>query len=226
MSSPTRSGTYEKVLQSSLELFVARGFGGTGIRDIATAAGLKTSGLYHYMNKKEDLLLDIIERGLTASIEAANETIAGEADAAKRIAMLTSSAVVLHAEYRRAYLVIDNEFHFLYGETLSGVKKLRDAIDLIWKDALQAGVDQGTFTLIDQGVVRLALLSMCRGVADWYTPTGEHSVPELASKISALALALVGVEHDRIQECVPAADSWLMRRIVHIVHSTHADVPH
>ena len=140
--------------------------------------------------------------------------------------MLTASAVVLHAEYRRALLVIDNEFHFLYGETLSGVKKLRDAIDLIWRETLQEGVDQGAFTLIDQHVVRLALLSMCRGVADWYTPAGEDSVPELAEKISALALVLVGVERERIPECVPSADSWLMRRIVHIVHSTHAEVPH
>jgi hypothetical protein len=112
------------------------------------------------------------------------------------------------------------------GETLSGVKKLRDGIDLIWKESLQAGVDQGTFTLVDQRVVRLALLSMCRGVADWYTPAGDNSVPELATKISRLALVLVGVDQDRIPECVPPADSWLMRRIVHIVHSTHAEVPH
>ena len=82
--------------------------------------------------------------------------------------MLTASAVILHAEYRRAFLVIDNEFHFLHGETLMSVKELRDTIDRIWQDTLQAGVDQGAFTLIDQRVVRLALLSMCRGVADWY----------------------------------------------------------
>jgi AcrR family transcriptional regulator len=226
MGSTSRGGTYDKVLQGSLELFVARGFGGTGIRDIATVSGLKTSGLYHYMSTKEDLLLDIIERGLTASIAAANETIAGEVDAAKRLAMLAASAVILHAEYRRAYLVIDNEFHFLQGDTLTSVKDLRDIIDRIWQDTLQAGVDQGAFTLIDQRVVRLALLSMCRGVADWYSPAGENSVPELAEKISRLALHLVDVERDRIPECVPTADSWIMRRIIHIVHSTHAEVPH
>jgi AcrR family transcriptional regulator len=226
MGSTSPGGTYDKVLQGSLELFVARGFGGTGIRDIATAAGLKTSGLYHYMNTKEDLLLDIIQRGLTASIAAANETIAGEDDAAKRLAMLTASAVVLHAEYRRAYLVIDNEFHFLQGDTLMSVKELRDIIDRIWQDTLRVGVDQGAFALIDQRVVRLALLSMCRGVADWYSPTGENSVPELAEKMSCLALDLVGVDRDRKPECVPTADSWIMRRIIHIVHSTHADVPH
>ena len=123
MGSTSRGGTYDKVLQGSLELFVARGFGGTGIRDIATVSGLKTSGLYHYMSTKEDLLLDIIERGLTASIAAANETIAGEVDAAKRLAMLAASAVDTSRRIPSRVLVIDNEFHFLQGDTLTSVKE-------------------------------------------------------------------------------------------------------
>ena len=92
--------------------------------------------------------------------------------------------------------------------------------------ALHLQRDGHAVTLIDQRVVRLALLSMCRGVADWYSPAGENSVPELAEKISRLALHLVDVERHRIPECVPTADSWIMRRIIHIVHSTHAEVPH
>ena len=41
---------------AALTLFAERGYHGTGIRQLADAAGLSSASLYHYMGTKEELL--------------------------------------------------------------------------------------------------------------------------------------------------------------------------
>lgn len=221
----TKSDTYGRILHSALERFDDRGFGGTGIRDIATAAGLKTSALYHYMSTKEDLLFDMIQRGLTASLAACNEVVAGDEDPCRRLAALSTSAAIIHAEYRRTYRIIDNEFHFIRGETLARTLALRDEIDGIWQGTIEAGLAAAVFSVDDPHLARLSLLSMVRGVAQWYSPRGSQPQTVLATRLARMSLDLVRVEASVAERSVPAPDSWLMRRIVHVVKSTHSDVP-
>ena len=44
--SPGRPGPGTRIEQAALQLFAAKGFAGTGIRDIADRAGLSTAALY------------------------------------------------------------------------------------------------------------------------------------------------------------------------------------
>ena len=44
--------------ETMVALFAAKGFHGTGIRELADAAGLSSATLYHYMGTKEDLLVE------------------------------------------------------------------------------------------------------------------------------------------------------------------------
>lgn len=220
-----RNETYERILGAALELFATRGFVGTGIRDIGHASGIKTSGLYHYMATKDDLLFDIIDRGLSATIAASNEVVAGVTEPAPRLALLASAAVVIHANYQRAYLVIDNEFPRLQGDILKRTVELRDQVDQLWGATIDDGRRKDVFSVDEPSLARLSLLSMVRGVALWYNPAGSLEVPVVAAHLARLALDLVRTGSDLAEESVPAPDSWLMQRVVHAVESTHAAVP-
>lgn len=60
------SGTRNRILDASAELFALRGFGAVSMRDIAKAVGIKMSSIYHYYEGKEALMEDVIshfERG-------------------------------------------------------------------------------------------------------------------------------------------------------------------
>ncbi len=52
--------TKREILDAALELFAATGFHGTSMRDIARAAGVRESGIYHYFASKEALLDAVI----------------------------------------------------------------------------------------------------------------------------------------------------------------------
>ncbi|MGY2125682.1 hypothetical protein ACW9HJ_29905 [Nocardia gipuzkoensis] len=50
---------------------------------------------------------------------------------------------------------------------------LRDRYEAHWRDTLRDGVDDGTFRIADQRLTRIALLSMCSNVSEWYRPADD-----------------------------------------------------
>ncbi|MBF6341116.1 hypothetical protein IU450_35285 [Nocardia abscessus] len=52
---------------------------------------------------------------------------------------------------------------------------LRDRYEAHWRDTLRDGVDDGTFRIADQRLTRIALLSMCSNVSEWYRPADDGS---------------------------------------------------
>ncbi|MDR1714105.1 MAG: TetR/AcrR family transcriptional regulator [Coriobacteriales bacterium] len=56
----------KQILAVGLELFIRKGFAGTRIQDIASAAGMSVGLLFHYFESKEKLYEELIELGCTA----------------------------------------------------------------------------------------------------------------------------------------------------------------
>src|SRR3954454_16310254 len=54
----------EKILEEAARLFVAYGYHGISMREIAEAAGLSKAGLYYHFKDKEDLFLAILDSNL------------------------------------------------------------------------------------------------------------------------------------------------------------------
>ena len=52
----------EKIIDTAIDLFSARGFRGTSIRDIANASGLHMSNIYHYFGSKEGLMQALLQK--------------------------------------------------------------------------------------------------------------------------------------------------------------------
>lgn len=63
--SPSRAIQAEErrlqILETALEIFAARGFNGTSIKDIAEAAGISQGLLYYHFSSKENLFMSTLE---------------------------------------------------------------------------------------------------------------------------------------------------------------------
>ena len=53
------AGSKDRIIDVAVDLFSKRGFKGTSIRDIASAAEISIPNIYHYFGNKEGLLLAI-----------------------------------------------------------------------------------------------------------------------------------------------------------------------
>jgi len=54
----------EEVYEAALRLFREKGYHATSMQDIAAVVGLYKGSLYHYIGGKEDLLIQVFERGM------------------------------------------------------------------------------------------------------------------------------------------------------------------
>lgn len=183
--------TQARVQAAALALFAERGYHGTGIRQLAEAAGLSSASLYHYMGTKEELLVAIMRSSLTSLVAAAEE--AGSlADPRDRLVALVELHVRSHASAPEQTRVVDDEVNALSPDARDEVVALRDRYEQQWQSVLEEGVARGAFQVGSLAVVRRALLDMCSGVARWWTPAGALDLDALAGEYAALALRLVG----------------------------------
>ncbi|WP_413776131.1 TetR/AcrR family transcriptional regulator [Pseudomonas sp. B21-056] len=55
-----RSG-YDAIREQAVMLFVSKGFGQVGMRELARHVGIAPASLYHYFPSKQQLLFDLID---------------------------------------------------------------------------------------------------------------------------------------------------------------------
>jgi AcrR family transcriptional regulator len=201
---PARLSTKQRIEQSALQLFAARGFEATGIRDIADRAGLSTAALYHYMGSKDELLVAFMVESMTELTRVARAALDGAARPAAQLSALVRTHVGFHTLDAQRSLVADDELRAVSDAAFIKVMQLRDGYEQLWADTLERGQRSGEFSFADARITRLALLEMCNGVARWYSDRGRMNPAEIADCFAGLALAMVGARLTGAAE--PAAD--------------------
>lgn len=185
------ASTGQRIRDAAVQLFAAKGFEATGIRDIAEAAGVSTAALYHYMGSKFDLLVAIMTGTMARLMRSAEELLDGVEQPAGRLATLVRTHVAAQVLEQPAPLVSDHEIRALPTEHRAAVVALRDRYEGLWSAALVDGSQSGSFRIDDPRIARLSLLEMCNGVGYWYRPTGPRSVVDVADLLADLALSMV-----------------------------------
>ncbi|WP_209670697.1 TetR/AcrR family transcriptional regulator [Amycolatopsis magusensis] len=180
--------TGDRVRGAAVRLFAEKGFHGTGIRDLAQAAGLSSASLYHYMGTKEELLAVIMRECLERLLDGAAKATEGVADPRERLGRLVALHVMSHALRPDETRVVDNELRALSPAAQEPVVRLRDAYERLWASAIADGIAGGVFTADEPSITRLALLEMCNGVSRWYSPRGPLTLEALAAEYARLAL--------------------------------------
>src|ERR1051325_4507329 len=66
----------EELLRVSAKLFRERVFDGTSIRDISSAAGMHSGSPFYHFKTKQDILVAVMEQGLTEGLRKTEEVMA------------------------------------------------------------------------------------------------------------------------------------------------------
>lgn len=190
--------TETRIRSAAVTLFARQGYAATGIREIAKAAGVSNAAIYHFVANKEALLVDIMrqmQQGLNDSTETALRGVTRPED---RLALLISGLAGSHVVNPKTGLVSDGEIRALAPESPghTEIVGLRDRYEALWRDTLRDGVDDGIFRIADQRLTRIALLSMCSSVSEWYRPTGPDDGPSISAGFVGIGLAAVRARRD------------------------------
>ncbi len=180
----------EDVVAAAGRLFAERGYHGTSMRDLGAELGLLGSSLYSHVAGKQELLVEVVERGAGFFQAASATAAAAEGDAAERLRSFIDGhvGVVLdHIDETRTYL---NEARSLDPEFRRRVIGARDDYETQLRSLLSEGAAEGTFRGdLDPKVTGIFVLSILNAIDRWYTEGGAIGRDQLVDEIHEFVLA-------------------------------------
>ncbi len=94
-----------RILGAAVSLFARHGYGNTGFREIAAAAGVNLAMINYFFGSKKGLLKEILDVFFSGYLEVARREMAGTDELAVRLNRFIHSAIAYFAA-RRDYLLV------------------------------------------------------------------------------------------------------------------------
>lgn len=180
----------DTLTQVALRVFSQRGFDGTSVEDIAKAAGITKSSLYHHVASKEELLARGLDRALDALFAVLQEDQARKGPAIDRLSYVIRSSVEVQMRLLPEVTVLLRT----RGNTETERRALdrRREFDHLMAELARAAQDEGDVrTDIDATVMTRLVLGMINWLTEWYRPDGPVTPAEIVD--DAVKLALDGI---------------------------------
>ena len=172
-----------QVLTVASELFAAKGFEATSIRDIATAAGMMSGSLYYHFASKEDLYIAVQDASISKIFNAVERAIPGIADPWERL----EAAAIAHVEAmldRSGFRVLVTP---LFPPGLD--RKVRDAL-VAQRDRFERMIDTVIADLplpksLDRRIFRQHYLGALNWIPVWCDPDGPVAPADIVRQFMA-----------------------------------------
>jgi len=176
------SARREEILAIAAELFAAKGFATTTVREIADAAGILSGSLYHHFDSKESIVDEVLSSFLDEILARYRQTVAAGGDPADVLRALVRSAFGALGSDRAAAAVMLNEYNVLV--QFPRFAYLRDGADeteRLWVAVLADGMRSRAFRSdIDPRMIYRFLRDAIWVSVRWYRPGGKYRPEEIA----------------------------------------------
>jgi len=188
------SETAVRILEAGLDLFAARGYHATSIRDIAAGAGLQSASLYTHFASKEAILAELMMIGHTVHHRALmTALLEGGAEPRDQLHRLMTAHVAAHARWPKLGAVSTREMASLSEQAAAGALALRQSSANLLVEIIERGLAQGVFVIEHLDITLSAISSLGMAVVNWYPAKAAKYTPEEVGKTYAdLTLRMVG----------------------------------
>lgn len=171
-----------EVLLTAAELFATRGYAATTVRDIADAAGIRPSGLYHHFPSKEAIANEILttfSASLVREYEEVLDKHPDPVDALREMIVVAYRSIAVH---REAIALIQHDWaHFDRDPTFDHLRRETKRVERLWVELIERGVREGR---IRDDIEPRLLYSFVRdtvwSTVRWFRADGPQSIDEIA----------------------------------------------
>lgn len=176
------------VLRAAVEMFNQRGFHATSLDDVAASLGISKRTIYHYLENKDQVLLECLTVGLSQLLEAVDKARAGSGDGRDRLVhFLHGYAEVIMGPFGRC-VVLTGE-NALSAESRPLFRKLRRKFDTAMRDIIAEAVTDGSIPDIDVRMTAFTLAGALSWTAHWHRPDGDLSPTQIANEMVGILMA-------------------------------------
>lgn len=174
------------ILRRSAAVFAEKGYHQASIRDISKATGVSLSGLYYYVQSKEELLFLIQDHCFGTVLEKAEQELSGIEDPMERLRVFVETHLRFFVNNMKEMKVLSHEAESLTGEYRRAVSAKKKRYTELCMGILEAlkGSQPGP----NVRVATYALFGMMNWIYNWYRPERDVPVEVLAAEMSELFL--------------------------------------
>jgi TetR/AcrR family transcriptional regulator, cholesterol catabolism regulator len=185
------------ILTCAARLMRAQGYSATTMRHIAQAAGVRAGSIYYHFASKEEILDDVLDRGLRDMLEGVSELFSDPRafpDSRSRIA----AGIHLHMMYLFARSEFTSANIRIYGqlpeEARARHRPVRQAYGKLWDAQLARARQDGTIRPDIKVVpLRQLMLGAMNWTVEWFDPArgeeeGFHTLDGVTSMLQSLLL--------------------------------------
>jgi len=199
-SSAEAADTRERILLEAARLLRHHGYAATTLREIADAAGVKAGSIYYHFESKEEILGEVLDKGITIVANAVRtriEALPANASWRDRIAAGIEGHLwgMLHyGDFTSANIRV-------YGQIPTSAKSrhkiVRRAYADYWDRLLASALTSGELRQ-DTGLamIRLFVIGALNWTVEWYNPQ-RGSFQDFARQITAIVFDGI-LTHDKV----------------------------
>lgn len=181
-TTPERAAAPERILRAATALFRTRGYHGTSMRTLARGLRMEAASLYYHFPSKQEILLAILDRTLDDLLDGLARAVAAADGHEERLRTAVRFHVLFHAHRRHEAFLSHSELRSLTAANLRRVIAKRDEYEHLFRGLLTAGVRAGVFHVPDVKLTAMAILTMCTGVATWFSEGGRLAPESIADR--------------------------------------------
>lgn len=159
----TRKGasTRARIIEVAARLFAKRGFEGTSLQDVADAAGISKTAIYHHFKSKDELLVALHHGLIDRIIERQEDRSHGARTAREMLRAFIGDLIDLMHEHPTHLRVFLELYRHLPQRARRDVDTKREQFIAEFHELLETGRRTGEFKFTgDIGIVAQALLGM------------------------------------------------------------------
>ncbi|GAA5055913.1 AcrR family transcriptional regulator [Thermocatellispora tengchongensis] len=184
-----------RLLSEATRLFAERGFEGTSVQEIVTAAGVTKGAMYHYFDSKDDLLHEIYGRVLRMQMERLLMFADGPGTVTERLHAAAADVVMTSVANLDDSKIFFRSMHQLAPETYKSVRAERRRYHERFRDLVAEGQREGVFRSdVPADIVVDFFFGSVHHLGTWYHADGPLSGAELGAYFADLLLRSIAPE--------------------------------
>ena len=180
--------TREEILEAAAQIIREKGFHAASMQDIAQAVDLRKASLYHHVNSKQEILVDLLDLALDHLVNQIEAVIAEDLPPDEKFRKALRSYLNYMAENLDLAAVLLLEHRSLEPEFRTRHIPHRDRYESYWQQIIEEGFREGIFEELDARLAVKAVLGVANWTIMWLNPDGRLTATEIADFSADLLL--------------------------------------
>lgn len=196
--------TAAAIREHAAALFFEKGYEATSLRTIAAAVGIKVGSLYHHIENKEQLLMQVMGEVMDDLLAQQDAAHSVDGDVIDRLLAVLECHIRFSASRARDVFIGNSELRALSPDIGLAIHAKRRTYERRIKSLIIQAGEQGKAKVIDARAHTFSVVARGTHVAAWYRPEGRLSLEQIVSIYSKSVLRELSVTDAdaRVDRCI------------------------